>query len=142
MISVTPSLLFQTFPVGLVAVLAVTGVVMFFFPLYGAHAGMVRERERARASVHRQAVEWVRRADATEREASEATTSDMVTLLARLTEASFLDRAERRIDLAERRIEEIYDWPFDTRVIARLAALTLTIVVFLFARYIATLFGL
>ncbi len=140
-ISVTPSLLFQTFPIGLVVVLAVVGVVMFFFPLYGAHAVMVRERERARASVHRQAVEWVRRADATEREASEATTSDMVTLLARLTEASFLDRAERRIDLAERRIEEIYDWPFDTRIIARLAALTLAIVLALLTRYAARLFG-
>ncbi len=141
-ISVTPGLLLQTFPVGLVAVLAVTGVVMFFFPLYAVHVLMGRERERVRASVHRQAVEWVRRADAAEREASDATASDTVTLLARLTEASFLDRAERRIDLAERRIEEIYDWPFDTRIIGRLAAFALTIVVFLFARYIATLFGL
>ncbi len=141
-ISVTPSLLLQTFPVGLVAVLAVIGVVMFFFPLYAVHVLMGRERERVRASVHRQAVEWVRKADAPEREASDATPSDMMPLLARLNEvlarlneASFLERAEGEI-------AKVHDWPFDTRIIGRLAAFALTIVVVLFARYIATLFGL
>ncbi len=134
-VSVNPNIRFQTTALGLVAALAVIGVVMFFLPLYASHVTMVRERERVRASVHSQAVEWAIRADVPEREASEATPADMMTLLARLNKALFLDRAERRIN-------EIYDWPFDTRIIGRLAALMLTIVAVLLTRYAATLFGI
>ncbi|MFQ5553272.1 MAG: hypothetical protein ACE5EW_06105 [Thermoplasmata archaeon] len=133
-ISVNPILRFQTTLYGFIAALAVIGVVMFFLPLYASHVTMVRERERVRGSVHSQAVEWLKKADVPEREALEATPADMMTLLSRLNKASFLDWAERRIS-------EIHDWPFDTRIIGRLAALTLSIVVVLLTRYAATLFG-
>lgn len=52
--------------------------------------------------------------------------------LARLEEA---DRKERRID-------GMYDWPLDTQIVRRLAALSVTVLMVLFTRYVATLFGI
>ncbi len=118
-----------------IAALVVVGVVMFFVPLYAVHRRMVRERERAHASVQDRLWERAEKVDTPEREGRDPTLLDIMNRLARLEEASSLDRAERRI-------EEIYDWPFDARIAGRFAALTLTVVAVLVTRFIATQFGL
>ncbi|MEE9592701.1 MAG: hypothetical protein V3W28_03870, partial [Thermoplasmata archaeon] len=115
--------------------LVIVGVVMFFVPLYGVHRRMVRERERARASVRDRLRERAEKVDTLEREGGDPTMVDVMDRLGRLEEAASLDRAERRID-------EIYDWPFDTQIVGRLAVLTLTVVAVLLTRYAATLFGI
>ncbi|MCJ2531870.1 MAG: hypothetical protein LN413_06170 [Candidatus Thermoplasmatota archaeon] len=119
----------------LIAALLIVGVVMFFVPLYAVHRRMVRERERAHASVQDRLWERAEKADTPEREGGDPTLLDIMNRLARLEEASRLDRAERRIN-------EIYDWPFDARIAGRFAALTLTVVAVLLTRYAATLFGI
>ncbi len=122
-----------------IVALVIVGVVMFFLPLYAVHRRMVRERERAHASVREHLWERAEKVDALEREGSDPTLLDLMNRLARrlarLAEASSLDREARRID-------EIYDWPFDTRIVGRLAVLTLTVVAVLLTRYAATLFGI
>ncbi len=125
-----------------IVALLIVGVVMFFLPLYAVHRRMVRERERARASVRDHLWERAEKVDTPEREGRDPTLLDIMNRLTRLEEASILDREERRIDRAERRMEKIYDWPFDTRIVGRLAALTLTVVAVLLTRYAATLFGI
>ena len=118
-----------------VVALLIVGVVMFFLPLYEVHRRMVRERERAHASVRDHLWERVEKVETLVRKGGDPTLLDVMNRLARLEEASSLDRAERRID-------EIHDWPFDTRIVGRLAALTLTVVAVLVTRYAATLFGI
>ena len=119
--------------------LVIVGVVMFFLPLYAVHRRMVRERERAHASVRDHLWERAEIVDPLEREGVDPTLLDLMNRLAkrlaRLEEAASLDREARRID-------EIYDWPFDTRIVGRLAVLTLTVVAVLLTRYAATLFGI
>lgn len=36
----------------------------------------------------------------------------------------------------------MYDWPLDTQIVRRLAALSVTVLMVLFTRYVATLFGI
>ncbi len=122
-----------------IVALLIVGVVMFFLPLYEVHRRMVRERERARASVRDHLWERPEKVDTIEGEVGDPTLLDVMNRLARLEEAG---RAERRLDRAERRIDEIHAWPFDTRIVGRLAALTLTVVAVLLTRYVATLFGI
>ncbi len=118
-----------------IVALLIVGVVMFFLPLYEVHRRMVRERERTLASVRDHLWGRGEKVDTPEREGSDPTLLDVMNRLASLEEASSLERAERRID-------EIYAWPFDTRIVGRLAALTLTVVAVLLTRYAATLFGI
>ena len=118
----------------LIVALVVVGVVMFIFPLYSVHRRMVRERELAHASLRRQLVERETEVE-TARPVDEPTLLDVMSRLARLEKAASLDREERRI-------HEIYDWPFDTRIVGRLLALILTVVAVLLTRYAATLFGI
>ncbi len=118
-----------------VVALLIVGVVMFFLPLYEVHRRMVRERERAHASVRDHLWERAEKVDTLELEGGDPTLFDVMNRLVSLEEAASLERAERRID-------EIHDWPFDTRIVGRLAALTLTIVAVLLTRYAATLFGI
>ena len=113
----------------------IVGVVMFFLPLYEVHRRMVRERERAHASVRDQLWERAEKVDTPQREGGDPTLLDVMNRLLNQEEASSLDREERRI-------EEIYDWPFDTRIVGRLAALTLSVVTVLLIRYAAAVFGI
>ncbi len=99
------------------------------------HRRMVRERERAHASVRDRLWERAEKVDTAEWEGGDPTLLDIMNRLAGLEEASSLERAERRID-------EIHDWPFDTRIVGRFAALTLTVVAVLLTRYAATLVGI
>lgn len=119
----------------LIVALVIVGGVMFFLPLYAVHRRMVRERERARASVRDRLWGRTGRVGTLGREGGDPTLADVMDRLTSLEEASRLDREERRID-------EIYDWPFDTRIVGRLAALTLTVVAVLLTRYATTLFGI
>ena len=118
----------------LIVALVVVGVVMFIFPLYAVHRRMVRERELAHASLRRQFAERETEV-ATAQPVGEPTLVDVMRRLTRMEEAVRLDREERRI-------HEIYDWPFDTRIVGRLAVLALTVVAVLLTRYAATLFGI
>ena len=118
-----------------VVALLIVGVVLFFLPLYEVHRRMVRERKKAHALVRDQLWERTEKVDTLEREGGDPTLFDVMNRLVSLEEAASLERAERRID-------EIHDWPFDTRIVGRLAALTLTVVAVLLTRYAATLFGI
>lgn len=125
----TPSLSF------FIVALVVLGVVMFFLPLYAVHRKMVRAQRQARSSVQRRLEEWAKGRPTHVQGADGPGLLDVMNSLERLTEAVVLDREERRVD-------EIYRWPFDTRIVGRLAALSLSAVALVISRLFASQFGI
>ncbi len=113
----------------------VLGVVMFFLPLYDVHRRMLRERGTALASVRGELFRLVGMRGGPGPDTSEERLTEVMNLLRRLMDMSTLD-------VAERRIAALPTWPFGTRILRRLAALTLTIITVLVSRFIATQFGL
>lgn len=122
--------------IGFVTALAVVGVVMFFLPLNRVHQAMVRERGSALASVRGQLLQFANEADDPGPKTSEATLSDVLNQLGELRQLYTLGMAEQRLSKAA-------TWPFDIRVLRRLATIALAVITVLVSRFIAIrLFGL
>jgi hypothetical protein len=135
-ISVNWPLLSNAQTIAFVTALAVVGVGMFFLPLSRVHGAMLHERDRALASVRGQLRQLMNEPDYPGAGSSETTLAEVLDGLGEL-------RKLHTLEVAERRLQKAPIWPFDIRVLRRLATIMLAIVTVLASRFIAIrLFGL
>jgi hypothetical protein len=93
------------------------GVVAFFLPLTGVHRRMSQERRRVQAWLREEYVGLVVPQQA---QRPPATLGEVRDLLA--------------LEMADRKVAAIAAWPFDTRLLGRLAAVMATVVAIVIAR--------
>jgi hypothetical protein len=115
--------------------LLVLGIVVFFLPLYGVHEILLRERRARRDSVQDRLVRFVAgHQDSDAKIAKE----DLQALSRQVAET----RDALALHIAERKIDELPTWPFDTRALSRLATSALTVTAILASRVVLTYLGL
>jgi hypothetical protein len=103
------------------AVMLALGVVLFFLPLGNIHGKMKAEKRRLRIELNEQAAQIIRRADGTASGRASSSTSRLADAIGEL-------RTVMTHGLAERRIEALAVWPFDTRILGKLSAVVLSVV--------------
>ena len=116
-------------------VLILLGILLFFLPLYRVHGMMVRERQRAQALARSQYTRLAQGQDNPGSDGSDTMMAEVRNILADLRDAF-------RLDMEDRRIAAIPTWPFDTRILGRLAVIVLSVMAILLARIITVRFGL
>lgn len=100
---------------------SVLGAVIFLLPLRAVHRQLVEAKQRERAAT-RQRVAKAMAFFVGEGTSSEASLEDLQVLVS--------------ADLAERRIDAVFNWPVGTRILGRFAVATLTLVAATLARVI------
>lgn len=113
----------QTAGAVLLTVLVPLGVVLFFLPLNSTHQQMVQAKQRAQAALRTQFSElWIGSGNPGG-EASPGTPSRVERLL--------------MLDMAQRQAAALPTWPFDTRILGRLAAIILSLIAIVLARVVS-----
>jgi hypothetical protein len=93
------------------------GLVAFFLPLTGVHRRMSQERKRVQAWLRQEYVGLVAPDHAVRPPATLGEVRDLLAL-----------------EMADRKVAAIAAWPFDTRLLGRLAAVMATVVAIIIAR--------
>jgi hypothetical protein len=121
--------------IGLTIFLFALGLILFFLPLYSIHRTMLAARKQAQDTILARFGQHVASAGTKPAGDSEGTLAEVRDHLARLTDAF-------TVDMALREARAVRTWPFDTRILAGLGALILSLVTIIVAHIITAHFGL
>lgn len=119
----------------LVGGLSVLGIVMFFLPLYSVHEVLMRERQERRTSVQSRLLRFVARHQDSDAGTTVETLQGLSNQVAEMRDVLALHVAERKID-------ELPTWPFDTHTLSRFATSALTVTAILASRVVLTHLGM
>ena len=109
----------------LLSLLIPLGAAMFFLPLNSIHQRMLEGKQREQSSIRSRFSQLVNASNTSESEVSQSSVAYLKNLF--MFEVLKTD---------ERRVTAMPTWPFDTRVLGRLAAIVLTVVAIIIARVI------
>jgi hypothetical protein len=112
----------------LVSGLASLGVVLFFLPLNSTHQQMLQAKQRAQTELRTQFSELWRGSSNPGGEASSGALSRVERLL--------------MLEIAKREAAALPTWPFDTRILGRLAAIILSLIAIVLARVVSVALNL
>ena len=109
----------------LLSLLIPLGAAMFFLPLNSIHQRMLEGKQREQSSIRSRFSQLVNASNSSESEVSQSSAAYLKNL--------FMFEVLKTDD---RRVTAMPTWPFDTRVLGRLAAIVLTVVAIIIARVI------
>ncbi len=103
------------------AAMLILGVVLFFLPLGNIHRKMKAEKRRLRTELNDRTAQVIQPAEGSVSRRVSSSTSRLAGAIAEL-------KTVLALGLAERRIETLAVWPFDTRILGKLSALVLSVI--------------
>lgn len=129
-VSISPDLVSTT----VIGAFVLVGIVLFFLPLNAIHKQMIEERHRWQSTIQGQMMKLAQTPETPPSHEQEATLDDLHGSLSDL-------RTLLALQMTKEDLNAIPTWPFDTRILEKLAVIILSVIGILISREVGHLLG-